>query len=154
MWNNNMMYLFPVKVSEINDRIERKKVELELYRKIISETLGFMKQRIQETKQKQQLVNEINQYVGVEIAEALEHEQEFYEANDRDKLKTPPFVYVKRIERPGLPAFVRPPKAAGGRQRSPGRKSPKRGIRESRERATSNDFKLQDLQIDGINFKK
>jgi hypothetical protein len=43
MWNNNMMYLFPVKVSEINDRIDRKKVELELYRKIISETLGFMK---------------------------------------------------------------------------------------------------------------
>ena len=43
MWNNNMMYLFPVKVSEINDRIDRKKVEVELYRKIISETLGFMK---------------------------------------------------------------------------------------------------------------
>lgn len=47
-----MMYLFPVKVQEINDRIDRKKIELELYKKIISETIGFMKQRIQETKQK------------------------------------------------------------------------------------------------------
>ena len=37
------MYLFPVKVQEINDRIDRKKIELELYKKIITETIGFMK---------------------------------------------------------------------------------------------------------------
>lgn len=42
-WNNKMMYLFPVKVQEINDRIDRKKIELELYKKIITETIGFMK---------------------------------------------------------------------------------------------------------------
>jgi hypothetical protein len=59
-----MMYLFPVKVQEINDRIDRKKIELELYKKIITETIGFMKQRIQETKQKQNIVTEINEIVG------------------------------------------------------------------------------------------
>jgi hypothetical protein len=65
------MYLFPVKVQEINDRIDRKKIELELYKKIITETIGFMKQRIQETKQKQNIVTEINDIVGEEIEKAL-----------------------------------------------------------------------------------
>ena len=50
--NNNMMFFFPTKVQEQNCRIERKKVELDLSRKIITETLGFMKQRVLETKQK------------------------------------------------------------------------------------------------------
>ena len=55
-----MMYFFPIKVQEQNEKIQRKKVELELYRKIITETLGFMKQRIQENKHKQLLVNKVN----------------------------------------------------------------------------------------------
>jgi hypothetical protein len=41
-----MMYFFPIKVQEQNERIKRKKDELELYRKIITDTLSFMKQRI------------------------------------------------------------------------------------------------------------
>ena len=59
-----MMYFFPIKVQEQNERIKRKKDELELYRKIITDTLSFMKQRIQETKQKQLLVNKENNQVG------------------------------------------------------------------------------------------
>jgi len=59
-----MMYFFPIKVQEQNERIKRKKDELELYRKIITDTLSFMKQRIQETKQKQLLVNKVNNQVG------------------------------------------------------------------------------------------
>ena len=41
--NNKMMYFFPIKVQEQNERIKRKKEELELYRKIITDTLSFMK---------------------------------------------------------------------------------------------------------------
>jgi len=45
-----MMFFFPTKVEEQKCRIERKKVELDLSRKIITETLGFMKQRVLESK--------------------------------------------------------------------------------------------------------
>ena len=38
-----MMYFFPIKVKEQDERIKRKKVELNLSQKIITETLGFMK---------------------------------------------------------------------------------------------------------------
>ena len=74
-----MMYFFPIKVQEQNEKIDRKKVELELYRKIITETLGFMKQRIQENKHKQLLVNKVNAQVGDEISLLLEEEDHFYE---------------------------------------------------------------------------
>ena len=74
-----MMYFFPIKVQEQNERIKRKKDELELYRKIITDTLSFMKQRIQETKQKQLLVNKVNNQVGQEIKLLLDEEAEFYE---------------------------------------------------------------------------
>ena len=40
------MYFFPMKVKEQKERIERKKLELELYRKIINDSLGYMKQKI------------------------------------------------------------------------------------------------------------
>ena len=135
-----MMYLFPVKVQEINDRIDRKKIELELYKKIITETIGFMKQRIQETKQKQNIVTEINEIVGQEVQQALEQEQEFYESSDRDKLKTPPFVYVKRIERPGEAAYERQPKPAGSNK--------KRNT--SKKRQESEDFRQHGINIQGV----
>lgn len=95
------MYFFPIKVQEQSEKIQRKKVELELYRKIITETLGFMKQRIQENKHKQLLVNKVNQEVGEEINTLLCEEAVFYESSDKDQLKVPPYVNVKRIERPG-----------------------------------------------------
>ena len=59
-----MSYFFPIKVQEQNERIERKKVELELYRKIINDTLGFLRHRIQEIKLKQVLVESINVEIG------------------------------------------------------------------------------------------
>ena len=96
------MYFFPMKVEEQQERIKRKKVELDLSKKIISETLSFMKMRVQETKKKHALVVEINNFVGKEIKIALDEEQEFYESADRDQLKTPPFVQVKRLPRPGV----------------------------------------------------
>ena len=96
-----MMFFFPTKVQEQNCRIERKKVELDLSRKIITETLGFMKQRVLETKQKQMLVRQVNDYIGQEVKQALDEEERFYLSSDKDRLKTPPYVYVKRIQRPG-----------------------------------------------------
>ena len=39
--------------------------------------------------------------MGEEIDQLLQEEAEYYESTDRDQLKTPPFVNVKRIERPG-----------------------------------------------------
>lgn len=100
--NNNMMYFFPIKVQEQKDRIERKKLELELYRKIINDSLGFMRQKILENKHKQSLVAQINDHIGDEIKLMLDQEQQFYLSDDKDMLKTPPHVYVKRIERPGV----------------------------------------------------
>lgn len=61
------MFFFPTKVEEQKCRIERKKVELDLSRKIITETLGFMKQRVLESKQKQKMVREVNDFVGNEV---------------------------------------------------------------------------------------
>ena len=46
------MFFFPVKVLEQKEKIQSKEKELDLYRKIINQTLNFMKQRIQENKQK------------------------------------------------------------------------------------------------------
>ncbi len=40
------MYFFPMKVEEQQERIKRKKVELDLSKKIISETLSFMKMKV------------------------------------------------------------------------------------------------------------
>lgn len=47
-------------------------------------------------------MTEINDQVGEEIVTMIKQEEEFYLSSDRDQLKTPPFVYVKRIERPGV----------------------------------------------------
>ena len=75
--------------------------------------MGFMKQRVQETKHKQMLVNQVNDYVGEEIQQALDEEEQFYKSNDRDRLKTPPYVYVKRLPRPGIELPVRQTAASG-----------------------------------------
>ena len=82
-------------------------------KKIIQDTMGFMKQRVQETKHKQMLVNQVNDYVGEEIQQALDEEEQFYKSNDRDRLKTPPYVYVKRLPRPGIELPVRQTAASG-----------------------------------------
>ena len=84
-------------------------------KKIIQDTMGFMKQRVQETKHKQMLVNQVNDYVGVEIQQALDEEEQFYKSNDRDRLKTPPYVYVKRLPRPGIELPVRQTAASGAK---------------------------------------
>ena len=47
------------------------------------------------------MVAEVNMYIGEQIDLTLKEESEFYDRTDKDKLKTPPFVHVKRIERPG-----------------------------------------------------
>lgn len=62
-----MMWFFPIKVQEQQDRIQQKKVELELYKNIITNTLGFIKQRIQESRKKQEMVAEVNTYIGEQI---------------------------------------------------------------------------------------
>lgn len=53
-------------------------MELDLYRNIITETLGFLRHRIQEIKLKQILVNSINEEVGMRIDHILKEEQNFY----------------------------------------------------------------------------
>lgn len=44
----------------------------------------------------------MNSYVGSEIKNALDTEMRFYLSSDRDKLKAPPYVTVKRLQRPGV----------------------------------------------------
>lgn len=61
-----------------------------------------MKQKIQENRHKQNLATQINEYVGSEIDSVLELEQAFYLSTEKDQLKVPPFVHVKRIERPDV----------------------------------------------------
>lgn len=61
-----------------------------------------MKQRINETRHKQILVNQVNDCVGEYTKAALQEEMDFYLSSNKDKLKTPPFVFVKRIDRPGV----------------------------------------------------
>lgn len=41
----------------------------------------------------------MNLAVGAVIEEELEREQEYYESDTHDKLKTPPHVFIKRLER-------------------------------------------------------
>lgn len=74
-------------------------------------------------------MTEINDIVGEEIEKGLVQEQDFYESSDRDKLKTPPFVYVKRIERPGMASYQRQPKPAN----NSGRKKERKGGSKKRD---------------------
>ena len=55
-----------------------------------------MAERIQENEKKQLLIAELNQYVGGAIQRILDDEKQFYESDTRDKLKVPPYNYVKR----------------------------------------------------------
>ena len=67
-------------------------------------------------------MSEVNSYIGDQIELTLQEESEFYERSDKDKLKTPPFVYVKRIERPGTKNAIPKQTAAnpsGKKSRSP-----------------------------------
>lgn len=41
----------------------------------------------------------MNRYVSESIEDILEEEQAFYESDTRDKLKVPPYSFVKRIPR-------------------------------------------------------
>ena len=74
-------------------------MELELYQQIINRTYGYMQERISENQQKQNLIEELNEYVGNAIQDILDEEKAFYESDVRDKLKVPPYNYVKRIPR-------------------------------------------------------
>lgn len=93
------MYFFPIKVSNQQERIDRKQEELKLYQNIIEESLSFLSAKIEESRGKQLLVKDMNEAVGSIVRQTLDEEQEFYENDFHDKLKTPPYVYVKRLER-------------------------------------------------------
>jgi len=56
-------------------------------------------ERISENEKKQSLIAELNGYVGGVIEQMLRDEKQFYEADTRDRLKVPPFNYVKRQPR-------------------------------------------------------
>ena len=58
-----------------------------------------MDERISENEKKQSLIAELNGYVGGVIEQMLRDEKQFYEADTRDRLKVPPFNYVKRQPR-------------------------------------------------------
>jgi hypothetical protein len=58
-----------------------------------------MQDRIGENQQKQDLIEELNEYVRSSIQEILDEEQAFYESDSRDRLKVAPYTYVKRIPR-------------------------------------------------------
>ena len=88
-----------MKVRGQQDSLERKKEELELYQNIIGRTFGFITERIEENEKKQQLVQELNQYVGGAINRILDDEKSFYESEQKDRLKVPPYNMVRRVPR-------------------------------------------------------
>lgn len=83
----------------MTENIQRKRDELELYKSIIGESLTFLRSKINENKQKHQLVRMMNGQVCAMIEETLKREHEFYKSDTHDKLKVPPFCMVKRLER-------------------------------------------------------
>jgi hypothetical protein len=54
------MYFFPQKVNYLTENIQRKRNELELYKSIINESMTFLRNKINENKQKHDLVSEMN----------------------------------------------------------------------------------------------
>lgn len=54
------MYFFPQRVAYQTENIERKRDELQLYQSIISESLNFLKSKINENVEKQVLVRHMN----------------------------------------------------------------------------------------------
>lgn len=66
---------------------------------MIDRTFTFVTERINENENKQQLITELNQYVGNAIDRILEEEKDFYEQDVKDRLKVPPFNFVKRQPR-------------------------------------------------------
>lgn len=90
------MEFYPSKVKQLQEAVERKEEELELYQDIIDRCYGFVDERISENEKKQSLIAELNAYVGGVIDQMLKDEKQFYEADTRDRLKVPPFNYVKR----------------------------------------------------------
>ena len=93
------MYFYPEKVQTLEQNIERKKEELELYQEVIDRTFQFVSERISENENKQQLISELNQYVSSAIDRILQDEKDFYESDTKDRLRVPPFNYVKRQPR-------------------------------------------------------
>ena len=83
----------------------------------------------------------MNDYVGEEIQQALDEEEQFYKSNDRDRLKTPPYVYVKRLPRSGIELPVRQTAASGT-------KNQKRTRSKSKENLSISPIK--DIKIDGV----
>ena len=96
---NKMMYFYPVKVNTTKEDLAQKNAELELYQQIINRTFAFIQDRIDENNQKQTLVEELNKYVGDSVQEILDDEKTFYQSDNKDKLKVPPFTKVRRIPR-------------------------------------------------------
>ena len=93
------MYFYPEKVKNLGESLERKKEELELYQEVIDRTFTFVTERINENENKQQLITELNQYVGNAIDRILEEEKAFYDQDVKDRLRVPPFNFVKRQPR-------------------------------------------------------
>ena len=93
------MEFYPAKVRQLTEAVERKEEELELYQDIIDRCYGFVDERISENENKQSLIAELNSYVGGVIDRILADEKSFYESDTRDRLKVPPFNYVKRQPR-------------------------------------------------------
>ena len=71
---NQLMYFYPDKVKTMEQNLERKKEELELYQEVIDRTFKFVTERINENENKQQLISELNQYVGNAIDKLLQDE--------------------------------------------------------------------------------
>lgn len=93
------MYFYPDKVKNLEESLDRKKEELELYQEVIDRTFKFVTERIHENENKQHLISELNQYVGSAINRVLADEKAFYEADNKDRLRVPPYTYVKRQPR-------------------------------------------------------
>ena len=96
---NKLRYFYPVKVNNTKEKLEQGKDELEVYQHIIDNLYSVMTDRIEQNHEKHNLVKQLNKHVGEEIDEILSEEKVYFECDNKDKLKVPPFTKVQRIPR-------------------------------------------------------
>ena len=102
-------------------------------------------------------MNKVNNQVGEEIKLLLDEEAEFYEQTDKDQLKTPPFVMVKRIERPGTVNAIpkqteAKPKYGMRTSKSPNKRSKSRGTKNALDNFGSSQ--PTNINIGNVQFNK
>jgi predicted nucleotidyltransferase len=94
-----MFYFYPQKKKDVQDRVTQKENEVKIYQHLIKECQNFLQEKISEQENTLENVQEVCEYVMDTVKDLLLKEQQFYELDSHDKMKTPPFIVVPRADR-------------------------------------------------------